>query len=121
MGDDGKPVYVITEKANKELDALADYLKTNLGKLVRSPAGVMCILTVTEAQRIYFAGVRRVASDGAFQESHDGRMVLVKCSKCGRTDTLAAKITRYRCRCDPHVDRFVCQDTLTSPDDEPTP
>jgi hypothetical protein len=112
---------IVSEKANLALDQLADHLKANLGKLVRTQAGALCPLSAKEAQRIYFAAVRKVMSDGAFQESHDGRMVLVKCSKCGRTDTLAAKITRYRCRCDPHLDRFVFQDTLTSPDDEAAP
>ena len=111
---------IVSEKANKALDELADYLKGHLGKIVRSPAGVQHILTAKAAQAIYFDAVRRVMSDGAFQESHDGRMVLVKCSKCGRTDTLAAKITRYRCRCDPHLDRFVFQDTLTGDATEAT-
>jgi hypothetical protein len=115
---DTQPVFVVSEKANRALDLLADHLKENLGKIVRTPAGALCPLSAREAQRIYFEAVRRVMSEGAFQESHDGRMVLVKCSKCGRTDTLAAKITRYRCKCDPHVDRFVFQDTLTSTDEE---
>jgi hypothetical protein len=104
--------FVVSEKANLALDKLATDLKSKLGKLVRN-GGFLHPLSASEAQSIYFEAVRRVMSDGAFQESHDGRTIRVKCSKCGRVDTLAAKITRYRCKCDPHSDRFVFKDTLT--------
>ena len=94
------------------LDALASDLKSKVGKLVRSPSGFLHIMDAREAQRVYFDAVRKVMSDGAFQESHDGRTVRVKCQGCGKIEMLAAKITRYRCRCDPHVERFTFKDIL---------
>jgi hypothetical protein len=108
-----RPVFVISPKANAALDEFGSYLKSNLGKLVRSPAGFLYMMDASTAQRLYFDFVRRVLADGAFHESHDGRTVRVKCQGCSRVETIAAKITRYRCRCDPHVDRFTFKDVLT--------
>jgi hypothetical protein len=109
--------FVVSEKANRALDQLATDLKSKVGKLVRN-GGFLHPLSSSEAQRIYFDAVRLVMSDGAFQESHDGRTVRVKCQSCSRIETIAAKITRYRCRCDQHVDRFVFKDTLTDQEEE---
>jgi hypothetical protein len=107
---DGK--FVVSEKANRALEALAAELKSKVGKLVRH-GGFLHPLSAAAAQSIYFDAVRRVMSEGAFQESHDGRTVRVKCQSCSRVETIAAKITRYRCKCDPHVDRFTFKDAMT--------
>lgn len=99
-----EPVYVVTEKANRALDALRDDLIRRIK---------FHVLTADEARSLYWAATRSVLADGAYHETHDGRMIEVKCGKCGKVERIPGNVLRWRCRCNPHIDRFSFQDRLT--------
>jgi hypothetical protein len=102
--------YILTARANEAIDALVANLKSKVGKVVVGRGGLRYILSSAEAMRQYSEGVRRIVNDGGYIESHDGRTISVKCSDCGLSQVLYAKVTRYRCRCNPHRDRATFQD-----------
>jgi len=110
-----QPVYVISPKGNAAIDALAADLKSKVGKIVVGRGGLRYILDSSTALRLYKEGVRSIVNDGGYVESHNGRSISVKCSDCGSYQTVYAKVTRYRCRCNPHRDRATFQDIQTSP------
>ena len=109
------PVHVLTEAANKAIDAYDAYLKAHIGKVVIGKGGLSYILTPATAMRLRSDNLRRIVNDGGYVEAHDGREISVKCSECGARQTVYAKVTRYRCRCNPHRERATFQDIQTGP------
>jgi hypothetical protein len=104
-------VFVVSEQANRELEAMAAHLKADLGKAIYRN-GVWTMLTAAEAQRVYIERMRAILGHGGYREVPDNRTVRVKCDGCGRVEQIIADVTRYRCRCNPHVERFTCKTTV---------
>ena len=100
----------MTERANLAIEGIVAELKSKVGKIVTGKGGIRYIMTAELAMKEYRDCVRRIVNDGGFVEAHDGREIVVKCAECGARQTVYAKVTRYRCRCNPHRDRATFQD-----------
>jgi hypothetical protein len=67
------------------------------------------LATAAQASALHWKTVREVLANGGREESHQGRMIFVRCRYCERVTRVQGDVLRYTCTCRPNETQITFQ------------